>query len=247
MVDINLSIEVFTLLLISTFITSAFTAVLGQGGGLLLMGVLAQVIPAAVLIPIHAVIQAASNSSRALLSLRNINWAIITPILMGIILGAAIVTPFIQHINWEWMQLIIGFFILWTVWGKGLKLSKHLPFTLSSLGVIQGSLGVLLGATGPLGSAILMAKGLNRDQLIASNAVIMFVSHAIKIVVFILVGVALSQYLNLLFALSLAAIIGSYIGNILRPKLPEALFFKIFKLSLTLLALRMIYMGIPQG
>ena len=247
MIDINLSIEVFSLLILSTFITSAFTAVLGQGGGLLLMGVLAQVIPAAVLIPIHAVIQAASNSSRALLSLRDINWTIITPILIGIVIGAAIVTPFIQHINWEWMQLVIGVFILWTVWGKGIKLSKHLPFALSSLGIIQGSLGVLLGATGPLGSAILMAKGLNRDQLIASNAVIMFVSHGIKIVVFVMVGVALSQYITQLIVLSLAAVIGSYIGNILRPKLPEALFFKIFKISLTMLALRMIYLSVPQS
>ncbi len=243
MIDLGVSNEVFTLLFISTLITSAFTAVLGQGGGLMLMGVLAQVLPAASLIPIHAVIQTASNASRAMLSLKDINWTIITPILIGILLGALVVTPFIQHINWDGMQLVIGLFILWTVWGNGLTLTNKLPFPLTSLGIAQGSLGVLLGATGPLGSAILLAKGLNREKLIASNAVIMFASHAIKIAVFVLMGVALSHYTLLLVSLSMAAILGSYVGKRLRPKLSERLFFKLFRISLTLLALRMLYLG----
>lgn len=243
MIDLGVSNEVFTLLFISTLITSAFTAVLGQGGGLMLMGVLAQVLPAASLIPIHAVIQTASNASRAMLSLKDINWTIITPILMGILLGALVVTPFIQHINWDGMQLLIGLFILWAVWGNGLTLTNKLPFPLTSLGIAQGSLGVLLGATGPLGSAILLAKGLNREKLIASNAVIMLASHAIKIAVFVLMGVALSHYTLLLVSLSMAAILGSYVGKRLRPKLSERLFFKLFRISLTLLALRMLYLG----
>ena len=246
MMELGVSTEVFALLILSTLITSAFTAVLGQGGGLMLMGVLAQVMPAASLIPIHAVIQTASNASRAILSLRDINWGIITPILIGILLGAVVVTPLISHINWDGMQLVIGVFILWTVWGNGLKLTSKIPFPLASLGIAQGSLGVLLGATGPLGNAILLAKGLNRESLIASNAVIMFASHAIKIVVFMIMGVALSTYTLLLIALSLAAIIGSYIGKHLRPKLSEPLFFKLFRFSLTLLALRMLYLGLTS-
>jgi uncharacterized membrane protein YfcA len=189
------------------------------------------------------VIQGASNSSRALLSIKEIDWKIISPILVGIVLGALLVSPFIETINWDWMQIFIALFILWTVWGKGLKLNKRLPFALTTLGIFQGSLGLLLGATGPLGNAILLAKGLNRERLIASNAVIMFASHAVKIIVFLILGTVLSQYMSLLMALSVAAILGSYFGKLLRPILPEALFFKIFKLSLTLLALRMLYLG----
>lgn len=241
--SLGLPSHVFILLFIATLLTSAFTAVLGQGGGLLLIGVLAQAIPPTVLVPIHAVIQTASNSSRALLSLKDIHWKIVTPILLGIVIGAIIVSPFIQYINWHWMQILIGLFILWSIWGKGLKLNKRIPFALTSLGIAQGSLGVLLGATGPLGSAILLAKGLTRDAIIASNAVIMFASHAIKILLFIWLGTLLSQYTLLLIALSIAAILGSYLGNILRPKLSEALFFKIFKITLSLLAFRMIYLG----
>jgi uncharacterized membrane protein YfcA len=239
----DVSTEIFLLLFVSTMVTSAFTAVLGHGGGLLLMGVLAQVLPPMSLVAIHAVIQGASNSSRALLSIKEIDWKIISPILVGIVLGALLVSPFIETINWDWMQIFIALFILWTVWGKGLKLNTDLPFALTTLGIFQGSLGLLLGATGPLGNAILLAKGLSRERLIASNAVIMFVSHAVKIIVFLILGTVLSQYISLLIALSVAAILGSYFGKLLRPILPEALFFKIFKLSLTFLALRMLYLG----
>lgn len=243
MVDFNFSIEALGMIAVATLLTSAFTAVLGQGGGILLMGVLAQALPAPVLIPVHAVIQAASNSSRALLSMADINWKIITPILIGIIIGAVLVTPLITHINWEGMPFIIGLFILWTVWGKGLHLKKTIPFALTSLGVIQGSLGVLLGATGPLGSSILLAKGLNRNQLIASNAVIMFFSHGIKILVFIFAGITLHHFAGDLTILCLAAILGSFIGNHFKTALSEALFLKIFKITLTLLALRMMHLS----
>lgn len=241
--DFEITNELYAALFCFTLITSVFTAVLGQGGGLMLMGVLAQFIPPTALIPVHAVIQAASNSSRAALSLKNINWSIITPILVGVIIGGALVSPFIAHINWDWMQLIIGLYILWSVWGKELKLKKNIQMSLGSLGFVQGSLGVLLGATGPLGNAILLAKGLNREQIIASNAVIMFSSHITKLIIFLMIGVVLSPYVYLLGLLSLAAILGSFIGSLLRPKIPEALFFRIFKITLSLLAFRMLYLG----
>lgn len=228
------------LLVIAAFVTSAFTAVLGQGGGLMLMPLLVGFIPPQLLIPVHAIIQTSSNASRALLALPHIRWNIVAPIIFGIIIGGVVVTPFLNTFNWQWMQAIIALFILWMTWGKAIALKQKSKFALPTLGLMQGSLGMLLGATGPLGSALLLKYGLNKNQLVASNAVIMLASHVIKIVLFTFIGVQLSQYAYLIFVLCLAAIFGSYVGNHMRHKLPDKHFFIAFKVILTALALRML-------
>jgi len=107
------------------------------------------------------------------------------------------------------------------------------------LGFLQGSLGMALGATGPLGNALLFSKGLNKESIVASNAVIMLLSHLIKILFFTLMGVQLLNQTQLLLFLCIAATAGSFVGTYLRKKVPEKIFFPIFKGLLTLLAIRM--------
>jgi len=230
--DLTLSAPLF----IAAFFTSALAAVLGQGGGLMLMGVLGTTIPSHVIVPFHGIIQAASNSSRAFLALKSIQWPIITPILAGTVIGAVIIAPIIPMINWSWAQLAIGLFILWSVWGPSLRLS--LPAMI--LGFFQGSLGILLGATGPLSNSYLLNKSLGKHEIVASNAVIMFVSHLIKVCVFLILGTQLNDYWTVIGMLCIAAIFGSFVGHRLRGRLNDRVFFFLFKAMLTLLALNML-------
>lgn len=228
-------------LTIAAFFCSLLAAILGQGGGLILMTILAGHFPAHALIPIHATIQASSNGSRAFMGIPHIKWPIILPVIVGTIIGALIITPFIPSINWQWLQGIIALFILWMTWGKSLALSNKFKRALTSLGLLQGALGMALGATGPLGNALLLKYGLNKHELVASNAVIMFSSHVIKILLFSLVGTQLIHFWQSILILCIASILGSVIGSPLRHKLPERIFFPLFKIVLTLLALRMLF------
>ena len=233
-----------------TLLTSAFAAIMGQGGGIMLIAVLAGAVPSASLIAVHGVIQACSNGSRAFLAKKEIDWPIILPVTLGILLGAALISPIIPLLNWQWMQGFIALYILWLTWGHLLPTPKIQLMNIKSrhpylkLGLLQGSFGMALGATGPLGNALLLKKGLSKDSIIANNALIMFISHVAKILFFSLLGVQLLNHLELLICLSLAAIAGSYLGNHFRKSLPEHLFFPLFKLLLTLLALRMLILAV---
>ena len=227
-------------LCLAAFICSAFAAILGQGGGLILMTILVGHFPSQLLIPIHGAIQASSNGSRAFLALPHIKWPIILPVIAGTIIGALIITPFIPSLNWQWLQGIIAIFILWMTWGNGINISRNFKGALPFLGIIQGALGMALGATGPLGNALLLKYGLNKHQLVASNAVIMFTSHIMKIIIFTLIGTQLIQYWQSILALCISSVLGSFAGTPLRHKLPGKYFFPLFKIILTLLALRML-------
>ena len=235
------------LLSIAALLTSAMTAVIGQGGGLVLMPILVGAVPSSALIPVHGFIQTMSNGSRALLNISHVHWPTLKPILLGIVIGSLFVLPFISMLNWEWMQAFIGVFILYLTWGNGIQISRlklNGGFGLFTLGAIQGSLGMVVGATGPLGSALLLRRGLLKDQIVATNAVIMLATHVVKVMLFIGVGIALWSYWPLLLCMSVAAIIGSYLGNFLRGRISEPLFRKLFKVLLTVLALRMIAISI---
>ena len=239
------------LLAIITLLTSAFAAIMGQGGGLMLMGVLAGSVPPTSLIAVHGIIQASSNASRAFIAKKHINWPVLLPIALGIFLGAALIMPLISVFNWQWMQGVIALYILWLTWGHllpkfglhVLKLKSRQP--LFKLGLLQGGLGMALGATGPLGNALLLKLGLKKEAIISTNAVIMLLSHLVKIIFFTAMGVQLVKHAELLIYLSLAAIAGSYLGSFFRQRLPEYIFLPLFKVTLTLLAIRMLVLALP--
>ena len=237
---IELSYFDTSILISAALLTSAIAGVIGQGGGLMLFALLAVYLDAPILIVFHGAVQLSSNASRAVFAMPFINWRLISPIILGTVLGAALITPLLTLFNWQWMKALMGCYILYMVWGSGLSGPVKIPKPMLSLGLIQGSLGMILGATGPLGNALLFAKGLKKDAIIANNAVIMSVSHCAKIILFGFLGVNLWQDLGLVSLFCVAAILGSYVGNNIRGHLAEKSFRRFFKLILTLMALRML-------
>ncbi len=72
-------------------LTSMLAATLGMGGGVILIAVMPGFVPPAAIIPIHAVTQLASNLSRAAFGWRHIDRAMVMPVAIGAVAGAAVV------------------------------------------------------------------------------------------------------------------------------------------------------------
>ncbi|MCD8550059.1 MAG: sulfite exporter TauE/SafE family protein [Shewanella xiamenensis] len=116
--DFNLiPIDIFTLLTLGSAFTAFFTACFGIGGGVMLLGVMAQVLPPQVIIPLHGVVQLGSNLGRALLGWQHIQWRIIRVFLPGALIGAALGSLVLVAIPPTVMYLTIALFILYSCWG----------------------------------------------------------------------------------------------------------------------------------
>lgn len=197
----------------------------------------------AALIPVHAVVQLASNFSRALFGWRHIAWQYIGAFFVGSILGSLVTSQFIRLLNFDYITLVVAAFILLSVWipnwagklidGRG---------EMFGIGVVQTGLGTVGANTGPLANASLMRLGCNHDEVVTTVATQMSVTHLIKILAFASLGVTISQWWLMIVGMSIGVILGSWVGTRSRTKLDARLAGRIVKVLLTFLALRMIYL-----
>jgi len=229
------------LLILIAFGTSALTAITGIGGGMLLIAIMPGFLPAAAIVPVHGIVQLFSNSSRALFGLRFLRWEFVLAFITGSIIGGLIAAGITREINLEYTPLIIAAYILFTVWGPKLQLKKPVKGEFVLIGAAQTGLSMMVGATGPLGQAALLRKGLQRDALVVTAALMMTFTHLVKIVLFALLGFSFISYWQIIIGMSTAVVIGALLGTHIRYKIPEDVFRRILKWALTLLALRMIY------
>ena len=228
------------LLILIAGATSTITAITGIGGGLMLIAIMPGFLPAAAIIPVHAVVQLFANSSRALFGWRFLRWEFVLAFIGGSILGGGIAAGITREINLEYTPLLIAAYILFTTWGPTRVFNKPPPGEFVAIGAVQTGLSMLVGATGPMSQAALMARGLKRDALVVSGALMTTFTHLTKVLLFALLGFSFIEYWQLILGMSSAVIVGALIGTRLRYRVPEALFLRILRWVLTFLALRMI-------
>lgn len=222
------------------FFTSCLTAIMGMGGGVLLIAVMPGLLPASAILPIHAATQLASNASRAAFGWRHIDLSIVPAFALGAVLGVAVGGSVYQSLDLTWLPAVIGVFILVLAWVRLPLVRRGGQFGLFALGCYQTGLGMVAGATGPLGAALLARRNSARDWLVVNTALYMSVNHLLRLAAFVLLGFSFAPWWPLVLGLVVASIVGSWVGSRLRGYVPQLNFERLFRWLVTLLAVRMI-------
>lgn len=224
------------------FFTSCLAAVMGMGGGILLIAVMPGLVPANVILPLHAVTQLASNVSRAAFGWRDIDPGIIPAILCGAVAGAWLGAEVYQSLDSYWLPACIGLLILLFTWIPLPSVPGGGQLSLALLGFYQTGLGMVAGATGPVGAAVLLRRNNERDWLVVNTAVYMTLNHILRLVAFLMLGFSFAAWWQLAVWMIAAGICGSWVGTRLRHLVPQRNFQRWFRWLVTLLALRLIAM-----
>lgn len=227
-------------LIFVAFVASVTAAVVGLGGGILLMSVMPGLIPTYAIIPVHGMVQIFSNLTRALFGLRHVVWTFFLPFVLGGILGASLGSMLLVDINSEYLPVVIGCFILLITWAPEIRSVPRIPGKFAFVGGVQSFLSLFVGVVGPINMPFLIREGLPRDRIVITHAIQMTAVHVIKVSTFFLLGFAFAPYLYLIAGMVLSTTLGSYVGTALRARVPEAMFRTILKWVVTLLALRMV-------
>jgi len=222
------------------FFTSCLAASIGMGGGILLIALMPGLVPAAAILPIHAATQLASNVSRAAFGWRDIDPSIIPAFTVGALIGAWAGGEMYQSLDLHWLPALIGFLILVFTWVPLPKVPGGGQMSLAALGFYQTGLGMLAGATGPVGAAVLLQRNTGRDWLVVNTAVYMTLNHSLRLVAFLAIGFSFAPWWQLVSGMVVAGILGSWAGTYLRRFVPQVDFQRWFRWLVTVLAARMI-------
>lgn len=224
--------------------TAALSAVIGMAGGIILLAVMLLFLPVELVIPIHAAVQLISNSTRVVMFIRHVQWKVWAlfslPAIAGILLGRHLFAA----IDPEYLRYLIAVFILIATYlpkPKGDNAWPHWPFLIA--GAIAGTLGMLVGAVGPIIAPFFIHAKLLKEKMIATKAVCQATVHVLKLIAFGTLGFSFGEQGTLILSLGAAVILGTYLGKRLLRHISEELFIKLVKIALTFIAIKLIVWG----
>jgi uncharacterized membrane protein YfcA len=239
-------------LIIASLFTSAISAMIGMGGGIILLGIMALVIPEGYLVvALHGMIQLVGNSTRAFVFRSAIKKDLVLNYFFGSIIGSLVSISIIMalikiykvesanQISFDYLKPLIGTYILWFVYLRkkdGIK--KHNFF---NVGILGGVTSIFIGAVGPLIAPFFLRDNLKKENVIANKAACQIVSHLGKVPIFIYYfDLKYSKHLDLLLPLMISVYFGTIIGKKLLGSISEKTFKLLFKICLSIIAVRLI-------
>ena len=240
------SLWLFLGLAVASFLASYFSIVAGTAGGLLLLVLMASFYPPAVLIPMHTLIQLGGGVSR-MYSMRA--WILrptLLPFTLGCLAGAAVGARIFVSLPQAILMGVLGAFVLLITWAP--QLGRFGPergrFALLGFGVTV--LGVFVSATGTIVGPFVAAASPDRRNHVATMSALMAITHIAKMGAFLWVGFALGAYVPLIAAMIATGILGNHAGEHTLTRMKEDWFRVGFKVVMTLLALRLIWVALRE-
>ena len=229
-------------LLVACFATATVSAILGMAGGVTLLGVMTALLPAPVVVPLHGIVQLASNWTRTWAFRRYVRWSIFFGFMAPAVLGVAIAASIWAELKLTWFRAWIGAFILcFLVWRRYKPKLRNPPiWSYSVLGLAAGLLTIFVGATGPFLAPFFLRDDFENEEVIATKAVCQTWLHLLKIPAFLALRFDYGPYAVVLAALIAAVIGGTYFGKHLLGMISKERFVFWFQLVLAALAVYLI-------
>ena len=240
---IHMNATEILLLGLTSFFSSTLTAMIGFGGGTILIGIMLIFLPPAATIPFHGLVQLISNGWRVTLFRHHIQWDIVWRFALLLPIGVAIGMWFIQGLSPELIQILIGVFVLFALVSRQLKglRQKDLPlWAFIPLGLVVGVLNMMVGVVAPLLGVLVIRREMNKESVIGTMGFMATSGHLVKVAAFILAGFSFRPYLPALAVMLPAVMLGGVMGKWLLGRFNENIFRVLFQLVLLFLSMKLI-------
>lgn len=239
----SLSLWAACMLIVASALTSFLSAALGLGGGVVLLAIMGSVMPVTTMIPVHGVVQVGSNAGRTLIMLRHIQTGVLLPFLLGSLIGGAIGGSVVLRLPPALLQVGLGIFIIWSVWGRP-PVWQSSRLAIGTIGLMSTFLTMFFGATGVFVAAVIKTMKFDRLTHIATHAACMSLQHGIKVLAFGLLGFAYGDYLPLIALMVASGLLGTFGGRHVLIRTPDERFHTLLNGLLILLAIRLLWQGV---
>ncbi len=244
-------------LIITSYLTSAFAAVVGMGGGIMLLSVMLLFLPLEITIPLHGAVQLVSNFTRLILFYKYIQFRVFIIFSVAATVGTIPGIYLFNSLDKLVIKILLGLFIVYSVLRPTSTDAHHensIPTSvfekiynllLSSnsflvAGFLAGSVSMIIGATGPLIGPFFLRAKFEKNVHIATLAVCQSYVHFLKLLAFGFIGMSIFEEKFLFLTMSAGVILGTITGKRIISLIPEETFHKIFKIVLGIIGAKIL-------
>ncbi|MEP2772434.1 MAG: sulfite exporter TauE/SafE family protein [Fulvivirga sp.] len=220
----------YFLLALAGIIAFTISTIAGGGGALLLLPIVGFLLGAQVAAPLVSIGAMVGRPVRLALFWKSIDWNVVKYYLPTALLGALLGSWLFAQMKAEWLQVILGLFLISTFFqfrfGKKkrsfkMKLSYFIP-----LGFAVSFISGLTGATGPVLTPFYINYGLLKEKMIGTKTANSFFADIVKIGGYGAFGVLSGNLWLYGIALGLGVTVGNIIGKRLLKGMKNETFLK---------------------
>lgn len=201
------------------------SSILGGGSSFVLIPIIGLFLGATAIPPVITIGGILGNTERAIVYRQKLDWTVLKWDIPGAIFGAICGSIALSKIHLEGFKFLIGLFLLLSALNyffKPVKVSfKVKAWHFLPASVVYGFLSGLLGSMGPLLVPFYLNYGLNKEQLLGTQATTRIIIHLVKIVAYAYLGLLSLPYIGYGLLVGLASFPGNWIGHIVLEKLSE--------------------------
>jgi len=225
-----------------SFLAALCNAVFANGGAMIILAITSAVLPVAAIVPIHSTLLIGSTTSRAIVFRQHIDWRIAGPFLLGSVVAVAIAARIYVDLPETAIAAAIGIVMLAAIWLPSIPWRPKVRHPWLIVGFVHSFISTLF-AYGALMHAIMLHTGLRRRAIVGTMAASLTGMGLFKIAGYAWHGFDFSPYLLIIVWSIAAAVVGTWIGRFLIERVSESLFRAVFRLLVTVMALRMLYLA----
>lgn len=241
MVLSSLVIEVLVIT-VGCFLAALINAAFATGGVYLMLASTTAVLPVSVAIPLQSMLAMASLIARIWLFRTHIHWPLVLAFVPTAAVGALFGIHTFANLNDDVIAILLGVVLLIMIWVPVRRLVLNLGRHFFAIGLIHGYLGTVFGVGAVLQPAILRTE-LVKLQITGTLAICLLSLDVFKITGYVAIGFDYTDYgLHICLAI-IAGILGSLLGKRVTHHVSEAQFRLIFKILITVVAMRLLLTG----
>jgi len=207
----------YLLLAASGFIAWIVSTIGGGGGAVLLVPLIGFIAGAQGVAPVAAVATLIAGGGRALVFFRDIEWRVVAWGLPGAALGGILGAAVFSTTSAEWLQIIIGLFLISTIFQYGFG-RRERTFAVATwwffpAELVVGFLSGLIGAMGPILNTLYLNAGITRERMVGTKTAISFPMHFAKIGAYTVFGALTGKLLLFGIAAGLGALVSNWVAK----------------------------------
>lgn len=233
----------FYLVVAAAFLAAFVNAAFSAGGALVILAVTSTVLPVAAIVPIHSTLLIGSTTTRAVVFRRHIDWRIARPFLIGSIIAVAIGSRLYVELPETIIATAISVVMLVAIWLPEIRWRPKLRHPWAIVGFVHSLLSTLF-AYGALLHAVILHTKLDKRQIVGTMAACLTGMSVFKVSGYSINGFDYVPYIDIIVFAIAAAVVGTWLGKFVIDRISEALFRGVFRVLVTVTALRLLYVGL---